>query len=210
MADNVPITAGAGTDVATDDVGGVHYQKMKLVTSEADSAEGIGDTDKGTKRAIWVDPRPLLTRIQVTPTVSTTPAYSAKDAVGGVMTFANAVRVAGGSCTLDAVQLVDKGSQQKELDLILFDRTITAITDNAVFDPTDTELGYVVAVVTIGILDYRDFNDNSVAHRGGLGTPIVLNGTDLFGVLVARGSAAGLPTYTSTSDIVVTLTITQD
>lgn len=30
MADNVPITAGSGTSIATDDVGGVHYQLIKL------------------------------------------------------------------------------------------------------------------------------------------------------------------------------------
>lgn len=30
MADNVPITAGVGTSVATDDVGGVHYQRIKV------------------------------------------------------------------------------------------------------------------------------------------------------------------------------------
>jgi hypothetical protein len=35
MADNVAVTAGAGTSVATDDIGGVHYQRMK-VTHGAD------------------------------------------------------------------------------------------------------------------------------------------------------------------------------
>lgn len=30
MPDNVPITAGIGTNVATDDVGGAHYQRVKL------------------------------------------------------------------------------------------------------------------------------------------------------------------------------------
>jgi hypothetical protein len=35
MSDNVAITAGAGTSVATDDIGGVHYQRVK-VTSGAD------------------------------------------------------------------------------------------------------------------------------------------------------------------------------
>jgi len=30
MADNVPVTAGTGTDIATDDVGAVHYQKIKV------------------------------------------------------------------------------------------------------------------------------------------------------------------------------------
>ena len=30
MADNVPVTAGSGTSIATDDVSGVHYQKIKV------------------------------------------------------------------------------------------------------------------------------------------------------------------------------------
>jgi len=38
MADNVPITAGSGTDIATDDVSGVHYQKVKLAYGAADAA----------------------------------------------------------------------------------------------------------------------------------------------------------------------------
>ncbi len=204
MADNVPITAGVGTSVATDDVGGVHYQRMKLHTAEADSAEPIGDTDFGASRALWVDPRPAVTRIQQTPTVSTTPAYTAKDAVGGLLTFANAARVSGGSIRVAAVQMVDKAQQMKDYDLVLFDRTVTAPTDNAAFDPTDTELGYVVGVVPLG--GWTDFNDNAVCH---VPCNIVaeLNGTDLFGVLVSR-SATG-PTFVATSDVVVTVTVEQ-
>lgn len=38
MADNIPITAGSGTTVATDDVGGVHYQLVKLAYGALDSA----------------------------------------------------------------------------------------------------------------------------------------------------------------------------
>lgn len=33
MADNVAITAGSGTNIATDDVAGVHFQKIKLYAS---------------------------------------------------------------------------------------------------------------------------------------------------------------------------------
>lgn len=48
MADNVAITAGTGTSVATDDVGGVHFQRMKLVDGTADSSEAIpGDATHG-------------------------------------------------------------------------------------------------------------------------------------------------------------------
>lgn len=38
MTDNVPITAGAGTSVATDDIGGVHYQITKLAFGALDTA----------------------------------------------------------------------------------------------------------------------------------------------------------------------------
>lgn len=46
MADNVPITAGSGTSIATDDVGGVHHQRVKLgwgpdgTANEVDTASG--------------------------------------------------------------------------------------------------------------------------------------------------------------------------
>ncbi len=38
MADNVAITAGSGTSIATDDVAGVHYQKVKLRGGADDAA----------------------------------------------------------------------------------------------------------------------------------------------------------------------------
>jgi hypothetical protein len=41
MADNVAITAGAGTTIATDDVAGVHYQQVKLVASALDSSSPL-------------------------------------------------------------------------------------------------------------------------------------------------------------------------
>jgi hypothetical protein len=51
MANNVPITAGAGTDVATDDVGGVHYQRVKIVDGTEDSATAMVVTAQGATRA---------------------------------------------------------------------------------------------------------------------------------------------------------------
>jgi hypothetical protein len=48
MADNVTITAGVGTSVSTDEVGGVHYQEMKLVNGTKDSATPVA-VDVGPK-----------------------------------------------------------------------------------------------------------------------------------------------------------------
>jgi hypothetical protein len=48
MADNVPITAGTGTDIATDDVAAVHYQRMKLVDGTLGGTDAIaGDATNG-------------------------------------------------------------------------------------------------------------------------------------------------------------------
>jgi hypothetical protein len=45
MADNVAITAGSGTSIATDEVSGVHYQKVKLAYGAADSATLVDGTN---------------------------------------------------------------------------------------------------------------------------------------------------------------------
>lgn len=206
MADNVQITAGSGTPIRTDEVtiGGnvVHVQGMKLY----DGTDGGTDPIPGTAaRGLYVDPRPKVSTIQATPTISTSPAYAAKDAIGGLLTFANAARAAGGACRVEALQLLDKGQQMSPIDLLLFDRSITAPADNAAFNPSDLELGYCVGVIPISGGHYADEATNSVASLT-VGLEVVLNGTDLYAVAVARST----PTYTSSSDLVWRLTVLQD
>lgn len=144
------------------------------------------------------------TRITVQPVVSTTPAYTAKDAVGGKLTFTNAARTSGGSITIQTAVIVDRSQQMPVLELVLFDRDFTASNDNAAFDPTDAELAYCIGVIKIS--DYSDFNDNAVAVRTGIGLTAKLEGTDLYGQLVTRSA----PTFVATTDIVVALTIVRD
>lgn len=145
------------------------------------------------------------TRISVTPTVSTSPAYTAKDAVGGIMTFANAVGVSGGTGILQSVTCIDISQQMPTLELALFDQTLGAtVTDNSIFDPNDSDLANLIAIVPISA--WADFNDNSAAHRGGLGIAFKANATSIFGVLVTRST----PTFVGTSDISVILDIIQN
>jgi len=215
MADNIAISSGSGTTVATDErtIGAVAAHVQRVAPSLGPEGTHTGNLSgrlvdgTASEAAAYVDPRLKVVRLAVTPTISTSPAYTAKDAVGGLMTFSNAVRASGGSGTLLAVQVEDKGQQMKDLDLVLFDRTLTAPTDNSIFAPSDAELATCIGVIPITAGAYADFSTNSVADAyAGLPKPFVLNGTDLFGVLVARGT----PTYTSTGDLVVTLTIQQD
>lgn len=179
MADNVPITAGVGTSVSTNDASGAHVQRVHSTLE--------------------------VVRISQTPTISAGAIYAAKDAIGGLLTFANAARWSGGSGRIEAITLVDKDQERADIDLILFDTTITAPTDNAPFDPTDTELLTCVGWIPIGAGMYSDFNDNSVAIVYP-GLQYLLTGTSLFGVLVSRGT----PTYTATTDLVIGLTLAVD
>jgi hypothetical protein len=45
MADNVAITAGSGTSIATDDIGGAHYQRVKPAFGVDGSAVDVSTTN---------------------------------------------------------------------------------------------------------------------------------------------------------------------
>ncbi len=218
--DGYPTTPGAGRNIlvdvgltAPDGTTSVDVQGVKVFAGPAGATTGFVDgsrvngatNDSTGAVALFVDPRPKALRLQVTAVTSTTPAYSAKDNIGGALDFGTASRATGGSCTIVACQVVDKANtpQDAAMDLVLFDRAISAPTDNAVFAPTDAEALECIGVIPIGA--YADFNVNSVAHVP-VSIPVVLNGTHIFGYLVSRGT----PTYTSTNDVVVTLTVYQD
>lgn len=208
-------TSGTLRKVAVDRLttGGneVDFQAAKVALGEDGTftaLQGGRDTGSGVGAA-YVDPRPKVTRIQVTPTVTAT-AYEAKDAIGGLLTFANAARTSGGSIHIESAAVSDKAAQLAGMTLVLYKASITAPTDEAAFDPTDTEnLDFVGAIhFTAGAAptgDWEDFNDNAVAFVS-CAITATLDGTSLYGVLVARGT----PTFASTSDISVTLTILQD
>ena len=143
----------------------------------------------------------VLTIVQ-TPTI-TAGAYAANDALGGLLTFANAARVAGGKCTIRSIVVKDLASQDGEIDLVFFDRMFGATADNAPFDPSDADLANVVGHVKMRVSDYIDFVDNSIATRDNLGLSISLLGTSLFAQAVIRG----IETYASTSDITIKLVV---
>ena len=143
-----------------------------------------------------------------TPTVTAAGAYTAGDAVGGLLTFANAGDASYSSGVIDAVIVIDKDSEDVALELHLFNVTFTATADNAAFDPSDADLANYIGYIEIGTGDYTAFNDNSVAcvKNQNLQFNLVDAGTSLFGQLVTRGT----PTYTATTDITVKVVIQQD
>ena len=144
--------------------------------------------------------------IQQTPTV-TAGAYSANDAVGGLLTFANAGRVSTGGGVIKNVLLIDDAGQDAAMELWLFDVTFTAMADNAAWAPSESDLRNLVAVIS---------TDDSANGWAAAGTPSVcaiecsyrfdLEGTSLFGQLVTRGT----PTFAATDDVTVQIGLLQD
>lgn len=219
MASNVAITAGSGTTIGTEETTinsiAVHVQQVKQVVG---AREGYVGSQSGrlvdgssSEAAAYVDPRWKVTHVKVTPTVSTTPAYTAKDAIGSNQTIAAAVRANGGSGRLTKVVIEDKGQQMKDMDLVFFNTNPAAATDNAIFAPTDSELAPDLCLghVQIGGGHYADFSTNSEATWVGALPVIAASGsTSLYCVPVSRSSTG--PTYTSTSDLVFDYTFDQD
>lgn len=136
--------------------------------------------------------------IDITPAVSTSPAYTAGDAVGGKQTLASALRVASGTALLESISITDLGNQKAALEIIIFDSDPAAatITDNAAF-AWSTDITKVLGHITVAAADYVTIAGEAVATLSGLN--IVLKGaaTTLYAAVVAVGT----PTYTATTDL---------
>lgn len=70
MADNVPITAGSGTNIASDDIGGVQHQRVKLSLgadgTAVDAVAGAGAVGTGVQRVTLASDDPAVTNIGAT------------------------------------------------------------------------------------------------------------------------------------------------
>lgn len=158
---------------------------------------------------LWVRPAPVTTRIQVTPTISSSPAYTSGDVVGGLQTISNAARVSGGSGTISQITVMDKTQAQRAaMDILFFDRSVTVAADNAAVAMSDSDMAFCLGVISIGPYNtaWPGTPLNSISTLMNVGFRFVLNGTDLFAVAVVRAT----PTYTSTSDLIFSYTIDQD
>lgn len=222
MADNVAITPGVGANVAADDIGSVYYQRIKITAGEDGTATGdVGGrlstqspfSIASTATAAYVDPWTARTFISVTPTVSTTPAYTSGDCLGGLMTLSNAARFTGGGGTIQSVRVLDKTQAQRAaMDLFFFQTSVSPAGDNAPAAFSDADMANCVGVISILTTDYNTAFAgvplNSVAFKPDTKTNTLPQamaipyycsaGTSLYCQAIVRGT----PTYTSTSDLV--------
>ncbi|HKX31494.1 MAG TPA: hypothetical protein VJ302_27655 [Blastocatellia bacterium] len=213
MADNVAITAGSGTNIATDDVGGVHFQRVKLVDGTLDGTGAIGGD--GTN-GLDVDPTRLPAgenflgfagSKQVTVSASKTrpadtTAYAVGDAITEstssptVMTFSGVARANGGSGIIIGALLIDSANQttKGQFELLLYDTTFTPDNDNAANTPTDAEMETLIGTIQFNLSSVGDATSgaggNCAFPVGNLSIPFTCGGgsTSIFGQLVARNA----------------------
>ena len=120
MADNVAITAGAGTTVATDDAGSAHYQRVKLTDGTADSTAVIpGDATNG----LWVNIKAAVSQAVTIDAAAVTSLALIDDPVfaddAGFTVATSKVMVAGflaDDTSPDVVQEADVGAARMTLD----------------------------------------------------------------------------------------------
>lgn len=136
--------------------------------------------------------------------VVTAGAYSAKDVVGGLLTFANAASVYKGSGMLRKIVIRNNAMVADLLMVNLFSQAPAVIADNGAYDPTDAEMAFCIGVIPIVAADYVLATDNAIASKV-LEFPFVLatGGTSLY----AYVSTVATPSYAAITDFGITLTI---
>lgn len=134
----------------------------------------------------------------VAQTVTASSAYSTGNAVGGLVTIANAGRIAAGTGLLQSVTINSKSVQSARIDVVLFraNPTASTCTDKTAFSVAAADFDKVFGVAHV--TDWTVLGTPSVGQAQNLAMPYsIASGTSLYACLVVRGT----PTFASTSDI---------
>lgn len=127
MTDNVAITEGSGTTIATDDVSTVHYQKVKLVDGTADSSAAIpGSATDG-----------LLVNLGTNNDVAATLSAETTKVIGTVNVAASQT-IAVTQSTASSLNCTEASASAIKTSVELMDDSI--IADDAAFTPATTKL----------------------------------------------------------------------
>jgi hypothetical protein len=146
--------------------------------------------------------------VVVTPTVSTTPAYTSGDSIGGKITLSNAVRVSAGTGWLTSLQISDLSNQKPTGTILVFNADAsTTYTDNAAAALSNADAQKIVAQIPVSTGDYTTINNRAVANPMFNPKQVkAASGTTLYAIFVTTST----PTFASTTDIQLTFGFAQD
>lgn len=204
MADNVTIpTQGTGDStpvVATDDVSGAHYQKVKLVDGTADSSTAIPGSGDG------LHIKTHSTIVDLTLSLDTG-IYADGDVLAAAQELASAVRSNGATGVLQSIYVIDKDDQGMAFDIVVADQTIALGTENSPVSISDADAAKILGIISISSGDYVDLVNSQAVTMSGLGLVLKPSGasTSVYIGAISRGTG----TYTA-SGIVLRFGIVQD
>lgn len=151
--------------------------------------------------------RPVCARRPVASAGLTTSvtAYSVGDTTGTLMTFTNCARTTGGTGTLRAATLIDKGDVGVDYRLHIYRASVTLAADNAAWSVSDTDQESLIAVVPLPSM--LDLGGNRVATLSGIDQPYDCAATSLFvGIETQTANAV----YTAVTDLYLSLFVALD
>ncbi len=231
MADNATLPA-TGLDVATDDVGGVHYQKLKLdaggdgvsvpvvagqqlaaasipvvLSSDVNTVTlGAGSAAVG-KLAASENVIGLVGASDIVVTINPTTeaaAFAAGDLLFDSTEIVNAVRANGYTCILQSITLLDDADQGVPMTLVFANAATDFGTLNSAPDPDDAEAATVIGHVEIAAGDYIDLGASKIACIKNIGL-LLKAGAATTSIYVAGINGASAPTYAATDDLHIAL-----
>ena len=151
---------------------------------------------------------PASSQVQVftaAQTVTASSAYTAGYSVGGLITFANINRTAGGAIYIQSAFVTSQSLQAGQMDLVFF----TAIpASSTIVDKTAFSVAAADATKLCGVAHITDWTSGAVASIGQMQQPLIgidLTVSTLYAALVTRST----PTFTSTADITVNICVVQ-
>ncbi len=219
MANNVAVTAGSGTSIATDDVGGVHYQVVKLALGDEDASTRVSSSNglpvdivagtvalSGEDHIGAVGGHTVVLRPPITVTAG---AYSAADVVGGELTLTNALRTSNGSGVLQDIVITTEDGELFQCTILVFDANPAAnVADNGAWAWGSGDHDRLLAKVVVGTSDYTTLGGDGVAHMKNLGVGV--KGADSSTSLYAYVIATDTPTFSATGDLNIAFKFLQD
>jgi hypothetical protein len=141
--------------------------------------------------------------IVVTPTVDTA-IYASGDQLGSLMTLTGALPSMKAGL-LESLTILDKSKQKSVLNVLFFSSLPAIVSaDNAALDITDAVMATsCIGYVPVASADYKDLANSSVATIRSLSMIVNRTASELYALMLCGGT----PTYTSTSDLVLTFGI---
>ena len=123
--------------------------------------------------------------------------YASGDALGVKASFPSVPKRG----VIMAVQVIDRDSEDVNLDLVLFNVDIAGTAVNAAFAPSDAELLDLVGSILVDT--WKTFSTNSHGIVDNVGLPYWAKDGSLYFQCVTRGT----PTYTLVTDLLISISI---